>query len=261
MKLKAFVEKLDDVPEAFRDCYVEVTIDDKTIFKLNVEGIESHPDTKRLANALDRQKIDNRDLKSKLEAANAKLDDLPEDFDADEYRRLKETGGKHPSEDEITQRVTDRLERKHKPELEKVTSERDALKVEVETRERRDALTTSLTSAGVTDPTYLKAAMALLSPKVKVEVVDGKYVATAEDDVGTIPVAEFIKDWADTDEGKAFIGPRDSGGGGAGGGRAPINTGEFTRENFNYTKFAQLKKENPAKAREVAKACGKENYL
>ena len=75
-------------------------------------------------------------------------------------------------------------------------------------------LSTALLEAGVKKASYLKAAKAMLA---------GQVVLTAEGEnriakVGDKPLAEFVKTWAATDEGKAFVdAPGNAGGGAAGG--------------------------------------------
>lgn len=80
-----------------------------------------------------------------------------------------------------------------------------------------NGLTAALTEAGVKNPAHLKAAAALLKSSAKVEV--------AADDTGARralvdgkPLGDFVKTWAASDDGKAFVAaPANSGGGAAGG--------------------------------------------
>lgn len=75
MGLKAIVEKLEDVPEAHRELYVER--DGK--FHLDAEGFE---DVTGLKSALEKERAERRTAKDKLKEL--------EGVDAEEYKRLKD---------------------------------------------------------------------------------------------------------------------------------------------------------------------------
>jgi len=83
-----------------------------------------------------------------------------------------------------------------------------------------NGLNAALLENGVKNATYLKAAIALMKGQVTLEADGDNRVAK----VGDKPLAEYIKTWAGTDEGKAFVdAPGNAGGGapgGAGGGEA-----------------------------------------
>lgn len=77
-------------------------------------------------------------------------------------------------------------------------------------------LTAALMEAGVKNPVHLKAAAALLKTGNSIEVkVDG---ANRTATVGDKPLAEFVKAWSQSDEGKAFVSAPGNSGSGAGGG-------------------------------------------
>jgi hypothetical protein len=90
-------------------------------------------------------------------------------------------------------------------------------------------LTTALLEAGVKKPVYQKAAKAILA---------GQVVLTAEGEtriakVGDKPLAEFVKAWAVSDEGKAFVdAPANSGGGAHGGGNGTPEAKTMARTAF-----------------------------
>lgn len=273
MKLKAVIPSLDDVEEAFRPLYVAFDIDGTEHFKLDVDGIAAHPETTALKTALDRQKTRTSDLSRQVNTLITRLEDVPEDFDPDLYERAKTEGvggapGKIPNEDEIRQAAAtaarSKAEAEFKKERDKLEGERDRLKARVEKDVRVTALNEALDSAGVTDPVYRKAARAMLASNVAVKFDDdsGEYVAVAHDaDLGDIPVAEQVKAWANTEEGKAFVGARGSGGGGANGGdrdgKPPTsNDNPFADKTFNVTRQSELRKDNPDKARSLAREAG-----
>lgn len=77
-------------------------------------------------------------------------------------------------------------------------------------------LTAALMDAGVKNPVHLKAAAALLKSGNAIEVkVDG---GTRSAVVGDKPLADFVKAWSQSDEGKAFVSATPNSGSGAGGG-------------------------------------------
>lgn len=96
-----------------------------------------------------------------------------------------------------------------------------------------------------------KAAMALLRNNADIDD-DGS--VTVEDK----PLADYIKTWAKSDEGKAFIANGNSGGGANGsgkGGDKGVNN-PWAKETFNLTQQGLAIKANPAAAREMAQAAG-----
>ncbi|MDP2644124.1 MAG: hypothetical protein Q8P24_04235 [Desulfobacterales bacterium] len=77
-----------------------------------------------------------------------------------------------------------------------------------------NGLSSALLEAGVKKASYLKAAKAMLAGQV-ILTVDGESRIAK---VGDKPLAEFVKAWAVSDEGKAFVDAPGNSGGGAGGG-------------------------------------------
>ena len=85
MPVKAVVQTLDDVPPEQHALYTQVG----EIFVLQIEDVDSHPNVKNLKTAHEAVKATRLKLSNDLAAANAKLAALPENFDAEEYTRLK----------------------------------------------------------------------------------------------------------------------------------------------------------------------------
>ena len=75
-------------------------------------------------------------------------------------------------------------------------------------------LSDALLANGVKTPSFLKAAKAILSGQVKLEMDGDKRVAK----VGDKPLADYVKEWATGDEGKTFVSAASNSGGGAPGG-------------------------------------------
>jgi len=81
-------------------------------------------------------------------------------------------------------------------------------------------LSAALLENGVKKPQFLNAAKALLANRVTLEADGDKRVAK----VGDKSLADHIKEWAGSDDGKEFVdAASNSGGGGGGGGGKPSN--------------------------------------
>lgn len=92
------------------------------------------------------------------------------------------------------------------------------------------ALTEALAKAGVTQPVHIKAAKALLASQVQAVDENGARVVKA----GDKGLADFITEWAGSEEGQFFVAPNGSHGDGAHGG-ARVTTGKssVTRATFD----------------------------
>lgn len=269
MKLLAIVDDINEVPEAFRACYVEFDDNGTKKWQLQVSGIETHPGTQALKNALDRQKQKVTTLTSEKAALEERVADLPEDFDPDLYQRAVTEGvggGKIKNEDEIRREAAEaakaRAETGFATERNNLTASRDGYRNQLVDRIQRDELRDALDEAGVEDPALRKGAMALLRGSLTVHEDDGEIVVLANDpNLGDIPVADHVKAWADTDEGKVYVGARDTAGGGANGspgGGKPTTTANnpWAKDTFNVTEQARLRREDIDKARRLAREAG-----
>jgi hypothetical protein len=286
MPFKAVVDTLDDIEdELHRAFYKEAKIKDaagvlKTIFALDLEGVDSHPMVTALRNAHERQKKDTATAKARVAELEAKGVDVPEDFSAEEWERLK-------SVDESVKKNPDDPDKKrmHEAEVQSVkamyeqklahakTKAEADLKAEKEAHAKSkgtlrgrvvgDDLTKALIEANV-DKKYLAATKALLEKSVKViEDGDGTMTAVFETDLGEQPIDQFVPQWAQSDIGKHFLVP--ASGGGAGGSDGHKSSGNLTANPFskaawNMTKQAQLVKESHEKADRLAKMAGHSGY-
>lgn len=89
---------------------------------------------------------------------------------------------------------------------------------------RDEGLTKELAAVGVTNPSYLKAAHAILRDGVQVDDDKGEAFAivTKDGKESRLGIADYVKAWAASDEAKNFIiVPGSSGGGATGGGGNP----------------------------------------
>ena len=116
------------------------------------------------------------------------------------------------------------------------TTEAEKIKKAYETESKvahnllvENGLTTALLEAGVKKPAYQKAAKAMLAGQV-VLTADGENRIAK---VGDKLLADFVKTWATSDEGKAFVdAPGNSGGGAQGGGTGGADQKTIARAAF-----------------------------
>lgn len=272
MKLKAVIDSLDEVDAKYQDLYVAFDDAGNERYKLDIDGVPNHPEAQALKNAHERTKGRVRELTTEVASLKDKVEQLPDDFDPDLYERavtegVGGSGGKIKNEDEIrreaAEAATARSDAKWKKELDKSNGLAGRLKARVERDEKNKALDAALDAEGVTDPAYKKAARAMLAASVKVVEHDDDYEALATDpDLGDIPVAEYVKTWAQTEDGKAFVGARKSAGGGANGSDQSENPRTTTSKNpwksdsFNMTQQMLMKKENPTLAEKLMREAG-----
>lgn len=267
--LKTVLTSLDGVDDATKALYKETTVGEKTLFVLQIEGIDAHPNVANLKSAHEAQKDQNRTLRAEKALLEKRVEGLPEDFDGDAYEDLKERaekgGGGKPDPAEVERIVQERIQRglkKVEKERDDAVTDRDRIKEKLHSRERDLALNESLAAAGVTDPVYLKAARSMLRDQLEViEDDDGSLSILAQDpDLGTrLPAGDFIKNWAETEEGKSFVGARNNGGGGAEGGKpstdAKVNP--WKADSLNLTEQARIEREDPQQAARLKAAAGK----
>lgn len=259
MALKAIVDDLADVPEALHGEYKEQKIGDKTVFVLDIEGVNAHPDVVSLKNAHERQKQTNKTLTTDLNAAKARLEGLPEEFNADEYERLRAAaeGKDAPKPDEQVARVRDQLERKHAADLGKKDDRIKVLEGVINRTLVDDGLNSALDAAGI-DPKFKRAARATLKESGLIKLVeeDGKFSATVDTDMGPMPLDKYVSDWAAGDEGKVFVSPAKLDD--APGSRANRGTenNPYAKDRWNKTEQGRLMTIDRNKAERLARAAG-----
>lgn len=196
MALKLVLDSLDNVEEAIKSLYVEHS-DGKFHLDTDADSVRGHRDVLPLANAYERTKADLATAKTDL--ATAKQKAAPEDFDPETWKKLKD--GK--TDDAAHQRQLVELRKT-------LEAERDDWKGKFEgevTKGKKAAvnaaLTDALSSSGIANPAFVKAARALLEPRVAMDTDE----ASMDIGLGPMGIAEAVKRWAAGDEGKAFVAP------------------------------------------------------
>lgn len=204
MPISFVLESLDSVEEAHKSLYVQ-----KEDGKFHLDGddtIKDHALVGNLVRANQRNKDDLAAVRAKLAEAEALAKDFPDDFDAEKWAKLKDGKPDEAALIELRKSLeTERDEWKGKFETAHATSLANALD--------RD-LTDALNEAGVTNPTFAKAARGMLSNGVKIGD-DGK--PFVDSDMGPLALTDHVKRWA-AGEGKDFVTPAIGGGGKGGNG-------------------------------------------
>lgn len=108
-----------------------------------------------------------------------------------------------------------------------------------------NALSKALLESGVKKPSYLKAAIAILSGQVKVENSGDDRVAK----IGEKTLADAVKEWAGTDEGKAFVDAPANRGGGANGGAGGGDGKDFSSIKDPAARLAAISEAEAAKGK------------
>lgn len=254
MALKAIIEDIDSVDEGVRDHYVEK--DGKWV--LQIEGVRDHPDTQALRRALDRVRQEKTDLQTEHEAAVARLDGLPDDFDADAYEALRaQADGKDPPKtDDQVVKVREQLERKHADVLGKKDAEIAKLRGAIEKATIEDGLSRAMDEANI-DPRHKKKLAPYLRSLGKIKLLDedGAFSAEVETDMGPVSLSKFVSDWAGSDDGKEYVGkPTGLDSRGSDGRR--IEGNPFAKANWSKTEQGRMMTADRAKAERMAKAVG-----
>ncbi|BEV43932.1 hypothetical protein [Afipia carboxidovorans] len=247
MAIKTVLADLSEALESLRDEYKEQKVGDKTVYVLDLEGIDDHPKVRGVITA-NRTNVAKRDeYKAKVFELEAKLAELPEDFDAEKWVELNANANKDDpaKRDEQLQSMKQVYEGKLQNAQNKYNT--DIAAKDAEIAERDGYIDRSLVDAGLKDslldvgvnPDLIDGAMASLRGSVKVQRAEnGDRKAIVETDLGEVAVSEFVKDWAQT-KGKAYLakpeGPDPKGNNGSSRG-SKLPAGDFGGDRDNRVK-------------------------
>ena len=248
MKLPILVEDQTKLPEGFTDHYVE---QENGSFLLDVEGVDNHPDVHGLKTSLQKQKTDREKLRTERDSLLTYSKLIPEGMTTDELQTALEKfkagdgdgDGKGDGDggDDASAKLNllrETLEKKFQKEL----GERDTTITKKDSTIRRliveTALSSALTKNKVTNPAFQKAAKTLLAPNVKISENDkGDFVGMVDTDMGEVTVEQYVKDWANGDEGFSFV--EGNTGSGAPGSKNRSGKKELTRTQYDKLSPAQ----------------------
>lgn len=138
------------------------------------------------------------------------------------------------------------LKAQHATEMAKLTKQIEDLSGARDKLVADAGLSAALDEAGV-KPEFKPAVTAMLRARgVKVDIVNGEFVAKMGDKL----LADGVKEWAGTDEGKHFVGNANSGGGGNGGnpGGKITPKNPYHKDSINKTEQGRLEKHDRAQA-------------
>lgn len=262
-QLRAIVETLDDIPEALRDAYVPIDGGDGFALDLD-ETVESLPRINTLRNAYRAEQEGRKKLIGRVKELETKFGNIPEDFDPAEIETLRaaakkngKSDGANGHDDGAFAKLREQMEKRSAAEIEKRDGRISVLEREISRRVIDHGVDAALDEAGIS-PKFKAAARALLKERGLVKLVedDGTFEAIVESDMGPVSAREFVKSWAASDEGRAFVMPAE------GGGATGNNRGKFGEENpfgkanWNKTKQSRLFRDDKGKAERLARAAG-----
>jgi hypothetical protein len=208
----------------------------------------------KVAEDLDLSDKDEDDLKAVAEYLKGERSDLSGADDDHGHQGKNKNDGKQPDIEKIKANARKPLEK----ERDEIATERDQLKQQLNNMVVDSALNSAVSEIKVHGP-YTKAVKAMFRDQVKVDVDEnGNPVALIDGEYGEQPVPKYLKEWAQTDEGKAFIEAPTNGGGGARGGSGSGKLkNPWTKDNWNMTEQARIYKQDPERAKRMAAEAGK----
>lgn len=258
--LKAIIDKLDDVEEAFRGLYAKKG----EKFELQVEGMKTQGDIDRLQTSLTKERTEHTATKTALTTAQTKLqtfeginvDELPTQLER--LKQLEATAGQTPTQKQIDEMVASRvaaelrtkvgpLERQlqeAKTQLGTVTKENEGLKGSITEGRIGDQLRSEATKAGMQGT----AIDDFVSLSLKGFKLDEKGKAITEDG---LDVTTFV---SDQKKARPFLWPAGNGAGGTGADGKGGHTGPnpFKKgATFNLTEQGRITRENPDLAKQL----------
>lgn len=254
-KLKAVLDSMDGVGDAFHDLYTER---DGKFYLTGIEGVKTQADIDRLSRSLSQEREAHKATKDKYKPLDDFLDDIPVAVERlSKYEEIEAAAKGKLDDKAIDGIVESRIKSKLTPiEREKKTlAERNALleqeNSELKNRDRRrlihdavrrEAIASKMIETAVED--------ALLMAERSFEVNEEGDVVTKE---GVSP-----KDWLiDMQPKRPHWWPASQGAGGRGsGGGSGLTDNPWTADNWNLTRQSQIYREDAAKADRMAKAAG-----
>lgn len=183
-------------------------------------------------------------LKRDAQADRDALKQLRLDLDAEKAAR-EEAAEKIAEKDKDVEGLRAQLEAKHARELKALTDRAEKAEGQVRRLVIENGLDAQLDAAGVAPP-LKKAAKALLRDQVELKDENGEPLAL----MGGVALADGIKTWASSDEGKHFILDGNSGGGAPGGktGAGGKNPWKVGSADFSLTEQDRIAAQDPALA-------------
>lgn len=261
MAIKALVDKLDDVPEQYRDLYTEKN----GKFELTgVEGMKTQADIDRVQAGLAKERTEHKATKTALSAwGDRKADEVIAILDR--VPELEAAAAGKLDENKINTMVESRVGSKLAPVQRQVATltanlaEKDAIIAGYQTKERTRSIHDGVRDAISKTKGFQASAAedALMLAERMFEVnEDGKVVT--KDGVGVTPGVDAVVWLTDMQQKRPhWWGPTEGGGaGGSGNGNREGGDNPFTAANWNMTKQGEILRANPTRAEQLARAAG-----
>jgi hypothetical protein len=262
MAIKAIVDKIDDIPEQYRDLYTEKN----GKFELTgVEGVKTQADVERIQAGLVKERNEHKATKQLLSAWG---DRKPDEVLAilDRVPELEAAAAGKVDENKINQMVETRVGSKLAPVQRQVTTlsqqlaERDQIitgyKQKEITRAVHDNVRAAISGAKGFQGSAAEDALMLAERMFEVGE-DGKVIT--KEGVGVTPGVDAVV-WLTEMQQKRphWWGPTEGGGSGGSGRPGGGGSGDnpWSHAGWNMTKQGQVYRENPARAEQMAKAAG-----
>jgi hypothetical protein len=261
MAIKAIVDKIDDVPEQYRDLYTEKN----GKFELTgVEGMKTEADVTRLSSALEKERKDHKAVRERFAPLG---DRKPEEVLAalDRNAELEELVKGDKSEEKIATLAEARLKTRTAPlerDLHKARqdlAERDTLIKEFKNREVTRSIEDAVRGAISKSQGFAPSAVddAMLLARSHFEVNEEGRVVT-RDKLNGVSAGIEAGAWLQDLQGSRPHWWGSSGGGGSrgnnGGGGGGINP--WSAKTWNMTEQSRIYRENPTRAAQMATAAG-----
>ncbi len=265
MALKAWVDKIEDVPEAVRGEYTQVG----ERFELAVEGALDLTAAKALRNENGARRISEKKANDALAIWKPLIEGKkPDEILAilDRVPELEAAAAGKIDENKINSMVETRVGSKLAPVQRQVTTltaslaEKDAIIAGYQTKERTRAVHDSVREAIGKSKGFQPSAAedALILAERMFEVTDDGKVVT-KDGVGVTPGVDAVVWLQDLQTKRAHWWGPTEGGGAGGSGRGNGGGGgsnPWKGESWNMTEQGKIWRENPARADQLARAAG-----
>ncbi len=211
--------------------------------------------TGKLTKDLEKITGKNTDLMGELKKSRKRTKEF-EGLDPDEVRKAVENanaGERKALEDKGEyEKALTLANENHTKEIKKLTDQLGVATSGEKTLRTRTAIDRAMDEAGVA-PAFRKAVRAMHTNDISIIEQDGSQVAV----VGDKSVTDHLKAWAETDEGKNFVGDGGQGGGGAGGGnRGGGGVNPWAKDTRNLSQQGIMERDNPGKAEKLKREAG-----
>ncbi|XWN29749.1 MAG: hypothetical protein ROR55_19925 [Devosia sp.] len=271
MPLKAIVNSLDNVEESLRDFYEETQEDGNTVYVLDIdaESIRSHPHVLALKRAHNAEKERRAQARQEITDLTERLNAFPEEFDPDEYARLqqldeevKDGGDKSKAERESITRMYEEKVERIRADGERKLKERDEAIAELrETNHNlvKDRALDDLLAEVSVAPEHRRIVRSHIGMQVSViENEDGEPVPVIKTDLSDeYPLADYVREWADSDEGRRYIQkPAGSLSNGGRNGQGKTTNNPWAKETYNRTEQYRIIGQDPEEAKRLKREAG-----